>query len=227
MSIEVTAGVECQSQSYRCSQASAATCAQSSPHTHRVHKAATGMSPSPQATAVTARRLSDPLGYPIRTNGLWLCGARAKAILPFIYLLRMYADFPYPLPATEEGLWTTCVWALSVFTDCKSPPFSWVPECGSIYLLGSSVCGCSDSFASVENIITNLIGWSVKPIQVDCVFVCVCVCWCVATQRSLCLLQFVVNKTCNAASGLNASHCRLLQQGKIICNLLLEHTWLH
>lgn len=133
--IEVTAGVDLQGQSYRCSQASAATCAQSSPHTHRVHKAATGMSPSPQATVVTARRLSDPFGYPVKANGLWLCGARAKAILPFIYLLLMYADFPYPLPATKEGLWTTCVWVFSVCTDCKSQYFSWVRVYGSIYLL--------------------------------------------------------------------------------------------
>lgn len=46
---------------------------QSSSCTHRVPEVATGMSASPTATLITARRLSEPFGHPVR---LTRCGCR-------------------------------------------------------------------------------------------------------------------------------------------------------
>lgn len=68
---------------------------QSSPFTHRVHEAAAGMSPSPSVTPITARRLSEPFGHPIRlTRCDWGSAASAQAVVPFIQPPLVCGEFP-------------------------------------------------------------------------------------------------------------------------------------
>lgn len=79
---EVAAAVYTQNFSHCRCQASAAMWAWSSPCAHRVHKVATGMSPSPQAAPIKANVLSELFGYPVKLMKCdGDCAASAQAIV--------------------------------------------------------------------------------------------------------------------------------------------------
>lgn len=118
---------------------------QSSPCAHRVHKAATGMSPSPLATPITARRLSEPFRYPARLMRCdWVCAASAQAVVPFIQPPVMYGVFP---SRSRQGAMQdrVCVrvrhvrhkvvYVYRLLNVCCMYPFICTAVC---------VCGCSE-----------------------------------------------------------------------------------
>lgn len=81
---EAAATCTCRSPGLRSCQVWAPTCALSSPCAHRVHTAATGMSPSPGAALVTARVLSEALRRPVKLmRSECVFTASARPIVPF------------------------------------------------------------------------------------------------------------------------------------------------
>lgn len=205
---------------------------QSSPCAHRVHKAATGMSPSPLATPITARRLSEPFRYPARLMRCdWGCAASAQAVVPFIQPPVMYGVFPSR--SRQGGMQdrvcvcarVMCVIRLSTYTDC------WMcAVCIHLSVRWFVPAGVQNWFTTVEKIIINWLMVKVCPGGL-----CLCVLahgyasrlgW--DHERSQCHIRFVVNKMLSCTTdGLKLSHSRVVQQGKMVCNHLLEESWQH
>lgn len=141
---------------------------QSSPCAHRVHRAAAAMSPSLLATPITARRLSEPFGCPVRLMRCdWVCAASAQAVVPFIQPPVMYGDFPSrSLQGGTRDL--ECVWYVygCLCADC------WVcAACVHLSVRRFAFAGVQNWFTAVEKIIVNWLMVKVCPGGL-CVYVC-------------------------------------------------------
>lgn len=138
---------------------------QPSPCTHRVHEAATGMSPSPSATPITARSLSEPFGHPVRlTRSDWGSAASAQAVVPFMLPPLVCGEFP---SCSRQLVYVhVCV------SECVSEWYTSPCISSTCRLLNESCIqsvqqfepvGVPNRFATVEKIITNCLMLNLRP----------------------------------------------------------------
>ena len=129
----------------------------------------------------TARRLSEPFGYPVKLMRCdWVCAASAQAIVPFIWAPLMYGDFPSSVTAVKEDPGSRVCVCRMVSLRIQTVNVR-VPVCIHLSVRGFASAGAQrlvchsgkDNHQLADG--KNVSRWTVC--------VCVCVCWCM----SLCL----------------------------------------